>query len=146
MRQEIDARRTARSTAGLFGRQLPAIRADLDKQRRFRTERLEELAVDAVDAAEAMATADQNRFEVTRVLTLAAEAALSEIDAALQRLEEGSYGICERCAEPIRWERLEVLPMSRLCTPCQYLAESGRSNSVHSGQTRSGSIIRDRRP
>jgi RNA polymerase-binding transcription factor DksA len=93
-----------------------------------------------------MATADQNRFEVTRVLTLAAEAALSEIDAALQRLEEGSYGICERCAEPIRWERLEVLPMSRLCTPCQYLAESGRSNSAHSGQTRSGSIIRDRRP
>jgi RNA polymerase-binding transcription factor DksA len=147
MRQEIGAARTiARSTAGLFGRQLPAIRADLDKQRRFRSERLEELAVDAVDAAEAMATADQNRFEVTRVLTLAAEAALSEIDAALQRLEEGSYGICERCAEPIRWERLEVLPMSRLCTPCQYLAESGRSNSVHSGQTRSGSIIRDRRP
>jgi RNA polymerase-binding transcription factor DksA len=147
MRQEIGAARTiARSTAGLFGRQLPAIRADLDKQRRFRSERLEELAVDAVDTAEAMATADQNRFEVTRVLTLAAEAALSEIDAALQRLEEGSYGICERCAEPIRWERLEVLPMSRLCTPCQYLAESGRSNSVHSGQTRSGSIIRDRRP
>ena len=147
MRQEIGAARTiARSTAGLFGRQLPAIRADLDKQRRFRTERLEELAVDAVDAAEAMATADQNRLQVTRVLTLAAEAALSEIDAALQRLEEGSYGICERCAEPIRWERLEVLPMSRLCTPCQYLAESGRSNSVHSGQTRSGSIIRDRRP
>ena len=147
MRQEIGAARTiAKSTAGLFGRQLPAIRADLDKQRRFRSERLEELAVDAVDAAEAMATADQNRFEVTRVLTLAAEAALSEIDAALQRLEEGSFGICERCAEPIRWERLEVLPMSRLCTPCQYLAESGRSNSVHSGQTRSGSIIRDRRP
>jgi len=144
MRQEIGAARTiARSTAGLFGRQLPAIRADLDKQRRFRTERLDELAVDAADA---MATADQNRFEVTRVLTLAAEAALSEIDAALQRLEEGSYGICERCAEPIRWERLEVLPMSRLCTPCQYLAESGRSNSVHSGQTRSGSIIHDRRP
>jgi DnaK suppressor protein len=143
MRQEIDAQRTARSTAGLFGRQLPAIRADLGQQRRFRSEQLEELVV---DAAEAMATADQNRFEVTRVLTLAAEAALSEIDAALQRLEEGSYGICERCAEPIRWERLEVLPMSRLCTPCQYLAESGRSNSVHSGQTRSGSIIRDRRP
>ena len=144
MPQEIGAARTtARSTAGLFGRQLSAIRADLAQQRRFRSEQLEELAV---DAAEAMATADQNRFEVTRVLTLAAEAALSEIDAALQRLEEGSYGICERCGEPIPWQRLEVLPMSRLCTPCQYLAESGRSNSVHSGQTRSGSIIRDRRP
>jgi DnaK suppressor protein len=140
MPQEIGAARTtARSTAGLFGRQLSAIRADLAQQRRFRSEQLEELAV---DAAEAMATTDQNRLQVTRVLTLAAEAALSEIDAALQRLEEGSYGICERCGEPIPWQRLEVLPMSRLCTPCQYLAESGRSNSVHSGQTRSGSIIR----
>ena len=132
MPQEIGAARTtARSTAGLFDRQLPAIRVDLDQQRRFRSEQLEELAV---DAAEAVATADQNRLQVTRVLTLAAEAALSEIDAALQRVDEGSYGICERCAEPIRWERLEVLPMSRLCTPCQYVAESGRSNSVHSGQ------------
>jgi RNA polymerase-binding transcription factor DksA len=144
MPQEIGAARaTARSTAGSFGRQLPAIRADLDQQRRFRSEQLKELAV---DAAEAMATADQNRLQVTRVLTLAAETALSETDAVLQRLEEGSYGICERCAEPIRWERLEVLLMSRLCTPCQYLAESGPSNRVGRGQSRSGSIIRDRRP
>ena len=140
MPQEIGAARTtARSTAGLFGRQLSAIRADLAQQRRFRSEQLEELAV---DAAEAMATADQNRLQVTRVLTLAAEAALSEIDAALQRLEEGSYGICERCGEPIPWQRLEVLPMSRLCTPCQYLAESGRSHPSRDGQTRSDSGTR----
>src|SRR5688500_18711624 len=71
----------------------------------------------AVDAAEAVSTADQNRLEVSRVLTLAAESALEDIDAALQRLEQGAYGICERCAEPIPWERLEVLPMTRLCTP-----------------------------
>ena len=119
--------------------QLPAIRAELDQQRRFRTEQLEELAV---DAAEAVAAADQNRLQVTRVLTLAAESALSEVDAALQRLVEGSYGICERCAEPIPWERLEVLPMTRLCTPCQYLAESGRSPRSRNGQTRSGSGLR----
>jgi DnaK suppressor protein len=144
MPQKIDtARRTARSTAGLSGRQLPAIRADLGQQRRFRSEQLEELAV---DAAEAMATADQNRRQITRVLTLAAEAALSKTDAALQRLEEGSYGICERCSEPIPWQRLEVLPMSRLCTPCQYLAESGRSNSVHSGKPGPAASSGDRRP
>jgi RNA polymerase-binding transcription factor DksA len=129
MSREVGAARTtAKSTAGLFERQLPTIRADLDRQRRFRTEQLEELVV---DAAEMMATADQDRLQVNRVLTLAAEAAMSEIDAALQRLEEGSYGFCEGCAEQIRWERLEVLPTSRLCTPCQYLAESGRSNTVH---------------
>jgi DnaK suppressor protein len=67
---------------------------------------------------------------------------LSEIDAALQRLVDGSYGICERCAEPIPCERLEVLPMTRLCTTCPYLAESGRSPRSRDGQTRSGSRIR----
>ena len=139
MRQDSTAVWTTTGSAAGFGRQLPTIRAELDQQRSFRTEQLEELAVDAAQAA---ASADEPRLQVTRTLTLAAEAALSEIDAALRRLEEGSYGVCESCAEPIPWERLEVLPMSRLCTPCQYLAESGRSNSVHSGQTRSGSGIR----
>ena len=75
-REKGAARTTARSTAGLFGRQLPAIRADLDQQRRVRAEQLKELAV---DAAEVMATADQNRLQITRVLTLAAEAALSGV-------------------------------------------------------------------
>jgi RNA polymerase-binding transcription factor DksA len=89
-----------------------------------------------------VSTADQNRLEVTRVLTLAAESALEDIDAALQRLEEDSYGICQRCAEPIAWERLEVLPMSRLCTRCQYLAGWARPHRSRNGQTRSGSGIR----
>ena len=139
MRQKIDAVWTTTRSPAQYVRQLPAIRAELDQQRRFRTEQLEELAV---DAAESAAAADQNRLQVTRVLTLAAESALSEIDAALQRLVDGSYGICERCAEPIPLERLEALPMTRLCTPCQYLAESGRSPRSRDGQTRSGSRIR----
>jgi DnaK suppressor protein len=142
MRQKIDAVNTTRSTAK-FESQLSTLRAELDQQRRFRVQQLKELAV---DAAEAMATADQSRLQVTRLLTLAAEAALLDIDAALQRLKDGSYGICERCAEPIRWERLEALPMSRLCTPCQYLAESGRSISLHSGKPGSAASSGDRRP
>ena len=139
MRQKIDAVWTTPGQLLSLCRQLTAIRTELDQQRRFRTEQLEELAV---DAAESAAAADQNRLQVTRVLTLAAEAALLDIDAALQRLEDGSYGICERCVEPIPWERLETLPMSRLCTSCQYVAESGRSNSLRRGQTRSRSRIR----
>jgi hypothetical protein len=58
MRQEIDAVRTTTRSAAESVRQLPAIRAELDQQRRFRTEQLEELAV---DAAESVAAADQNR-------------------------------------------------------------------------------------
>jgi len=141
MRQKIDTVRTTTTTtsAAEFESQLSTLREELDEQRRFRSEQLEELAL---EAAEGVATADQNRLQVTRALTLAAEWALSEIDSALQRLDEGSYGICERCAEPIPWERLEVLPMSRLCTPCQYLADSCRSNGVLGGQTWSRSGIR----
>lgn len=140
MRQKIDTVRTTTTrSAAEFESQLSTLREELDQQRRFRSEQLEELAL---EAAEGVATADQNRLQVTHALTLAAEWALSEIDSALQRLDEGSYGICERCAEPIPWERLEVLPMSRLCTPCQYLADSCRSDGVLDGQTRSRSGIR----
>src|SRR5215212_6606319 len=139
MRQKIDTVRATTTSAAEFESQLSILREELDEQRRFRSEQLEELTLEAVEAA---SNADQNRLEVNCLLTLAAESALSEIDSALQRLEEGSYGICERCAEPIPLERLEVLPMSRLCTPCQYLADSCRSNSVLGGQTRSRSGIR----
>ena len=139
MRQNIDTVQATTTSAAEFESQLSTLREELDQQRRFRSEQLEELAL---EAAEGVATADQNRLQVTHALTLAAEWALSEIDSALQRLDEGSYGICERCAEPIPWERLDVLPMSRLCTPCQYLADSCRSDGVLDGQTRSRSGIR----
>ena len=42
-----------------------------------------------------------------------------EIQAALQRLENGTYGICEACGKPISPERLEALPTARRCVPCQ---------------------------
>ena len=95
MHREMDAMRTTRSVA-VLERQLPAIRSELVEQRRFRMEQLEELKV---DSAEAAATADGPRLQITRVLESAAEWALGEIEAALQRLEDGSYGICEHCAE-----------------------------------------------
>lgn len=40
---------------------------------------------------------------------------LAEIDEALQRMEEGSYGHCEECDEPIGVKRLEIFPTARLC-------------------------------
>ena len=40
---------------------------------------------------------------------------LSEIDDALQRVETGEYGKCERCGKTISDERLEILPATRYC-------------------------------
>lgn len=42
-----------------------------------------------------------------------------EIQSALKRLDDGEYGICERCGDPIQSERLEVQPTARLCIDCQ---------------------------
>ena len=43
---------------------------------------------------------------------------LRQIDAALARIADGTYGICVRCGEAISSERLEVLPQTPLCKLC----------------------------
>jgi YteA family regulatory protein len=47
------------------------------------------------------------------------EHVLAEIDAALLRIEEGTYGICSNCGKQIPTERLEALPWATLCIDCQ---------------------------
>jgi DnaK suppressor protein len=44
---------------------------------------------------------------------------LPEIEDALERLEDGSYGECEECEEPIAQNRLRILPFTRVCVECQ---------------------------
>lgn len=44
---------------------------------------------------------------------------LREIDDALARIANGTYGICESCGEPIPLARLEVIPYARRCMKCQ---------------------------
>jgi RNA polymerase-binding protein DksA len=43
---------------------------------------------------------------------------LEEVDAALERVEEGTYGVCESCGRPIGEARLEALPAARTCIDC----------------------------
>ena len=43
---------------------------------------------------------------------------LRELEAALARLEEGAFGVCERCREEIPGRRLKALPWTRLCLRC----------------------------
>ncbi|KAB2341616.1 molecular chaperone DnaK [Actinomadura rudentiformis] len=45
---------------------------------------------------------------------------LAEIEAALARVNTGTYGICQDCREPIAHDRLEILPYARCCVPCQH--------------------------
>ncbi|MET0417255.1 MAG: TraR/DksA C4-type zinc finger protein [Actinoplanes sp.] len=43
----------------------------------------------------------------------------TQAEHAMQRLEEGSYGNCEGCSNPIPWERLEVFPSATTCVHCK---------------------------
>ena len=44
---------------------------------------------------------------------------LADVNKALDRIEEGTYGICTNCGEAIMPERLEALPYAELCINCQ---------------------------
>jgi len=49
---------------------------------------------------------------------------IGEIDGALERVREGSYGICDDCGEAISPERLEAIPYARLCFHCKKAEEA----------------------
>jgi DnaK suppressor protein len=53
--------------------------------------------------------------ELDEGLEEGAQQTLRDIDDALRRIEEGSYGVCEVCGKPIGAERLSAIPWTRLC-------------------------------
>lgn len=63
-------------------------------------------------------------------LKLSAQEDLRQIEAALRRIERGSYGICERCGQPIGMARLEAVPWAVLCIACQEREESERGDRL----------------
>ncbi|HBH02214.1 MAG TPA: hypothetical protein DDZ42_09895 [Candidatus Rokubacteria bacterium] len=48
---------------------------------------------------------------------------LRDVVSALQKMDDGGFGSCERCGEPIAEKRLEALPFARYCIDCQRLVE-----------------------
>ena len=48
---------------------------------------------------------------------------LAAIDAALSRIDDGTFGTCARCGKPIAEERLEAMPYATLCIECKRLEE-----------------------
>jgi DnaK suppressor protein len=51
---------------------------------------------------------------------------LKEVDESLDRIENGTYGICEECGGPISLKRLEVRPVAKYCVPCLTKLEKGK--------------------
>jgi DnaK suppressor protein len=106
------------------------VRRALEADRRRTSQRLGLLSADHADfvAASEGSNADDEHdpkgatiaFERSQVATLAAQARahLVEVDAALARLEAGTYGRCERCGGPIPAARLAARPTATTCVRC----------------------------
>jgi DnaK suppressor protein len=97
-----------------------------------RTRLVEEIAA-AIEVPEQMtygsqAAAASQVFEQERDLAMRERATqqLEVVDAALARVEDGSYGTCLRCGRPIAPERLDALPWAAHCIECQTIVDRGR--------------------
>ena len=104
-RRELEARlremREAIRSLDAVRREGSAV-VELDQARTGRLSRMDALAL------QAMANAGRER----------AARELKRIDAALRRIEEGTYGTCAACGERIAPARLEAQPAVTLCLPC----------------------------
>ncbi|HUI28007.1 MAG TPA: TraR/DksA family transcriptional regulator [Candidatus Kryptonia bacterium] len=65
-----------------------------------------------------LASEERDR-EISFILSDREREKLQGIQEALERIEDGSYGICESCESEIAAARLEALPFTRLCVSCQ---------------------------
>ncbi len=69
------------------------------------------------------ATAEQEREIGLRIIER--DAALrKEVMLALERIKDGSYGVCDSCGQPIEPERLDAMPVTSLCIECKRREEA----------------------
>ena len=89
-------------------------RLSLDEQS-IRTDRADATADDEHDPEGVTLSGEWQRLDALRRATAAERA---EIDAALDRVAEGTYGVCVSCGRAIPAGRLEARPMATMCVEC----------------------------
>ncbi len=113
---------------------LTDLRARLEKERRSLIGDIDTLNIENQtqpdDYGVGNHLADDASDVVSRDLNLALRSnsrdLLTQVEAALRRLDEGTYGVCARCGNPINPERLEALPYATYCITCQSEIEHQR--------------------
>ena len=72
--------------------------------------------------------ADQGSATFSRELDMTLEESVRDayaaVSAALKRIEDGTYGVCERCSATIPVERLEAVPTATMCIACKEADET----------------------
>lgn len=94
------------------------VRQDLLKSDDDRAAGLADRVRDLEDESIATLIVDLDLAETDRDLE-----ELQDVEAALTRIREGTYGRCLRCGEPIPFERLNAYPTAKRCRTCQVLQE-----------------------
>jgi RNA polymerase-binding transcription factor len=104
---------------------LDVIRAELEERRRSTRERVESLAErPELGAAQGFGKriGDGTTEAISRLTDIGVgrslETGLARTERALAKLDDGTYGICDACGEPIAPARLRALPDSVLCVAC----------------------------
>jgi DnaK suppressor protein len=97
----------------------------LEERRRLLDDLSEAIVAPGQMTYGSQAAAASQVFDQQRDLALRdrAEQHLSLVDAALARLDAGTYGACLRCGAPVPPERLEALPWAAHCIACQRLVD-----------------------
>jgi len=88
--------------------------SEIDSEMRAEREGNKDEGMDAYDLA-----SEERDREINFILSDRERVKLKQIDDALERLDDGSYGMCESCGLEIAEERLEAMPFTRLCRDCQ---------------------------
>ncbi|AVV44061.1 TraR/DksA C4-type zinc finger protein [Streptomyces sp. ID05-04B] len=116
-----------RDPATLSAEDLAALRENLHEQRLFRREQLQQLSSPATTRTDAVLDRRAvSQIEVRVKLAASARMVLTDVEAALERMDRGRYGSCHRCQEPIDREHLMIVPQARYCTRCRHVGEAGR--------------------
>ena len=108
-----------------------ALRSRLESEQKRLTDELEQLRIAAYPSEERREGSPfgKREEEATESLELERRLALekqireqlTDIEAALVKFTEGTYGNCENCGQPMNPERLEALPQAKLCVACKEL-------------------------
>ena len=89
-----------------------------------------------------LASEERDR-EINFILSDRERIKIKQIDDALERLDEGSYGVCESCGLEVAEERLDAMPFTRLCRDCQQEQEREAKSQRRYDDERSNLPLQD---
>lgn len=88
--------------------------------------------ISVVDQHPADVASEQTQREVSLSMLEQIESELTDVERAMRKLDDGSYGTCEACGKAIESARLEAVPTARYCMEDQARAE--RETGIRSGE------------